>query len=66
MPQTRKRMACDISDAQITISQRELLSLAPGTQAEVARAATRPSALPEDRAMFLVQNVTPQLMRDRE
>jgi len=70
-----KRIAHDLSDAPMKISQRELLSLAPSIRAQVASAAARfPAqvasaaarfpALPEEQAMYLVQEVAPQLTRD--
>ncbi len=53
-PEMCKRIACDLSDAPMKISQRELLSLAPSVRAQVASAAARFPALPEEQAMYLV------------
>ncbi len=63
-PEMRKRIARNLSDAPMTISQRELLSLAPSVRAQVASTAARFPAPPEEQAMYLVQEAEPRLTRD--
>src|SRR6266702_367786 len=65
MPQTCARGWFAIS-AMPDYDYAKGISLAPGVRAEVARAAARSSVLPEERTMFVVQNVTPLLVRDQE